>query len=1175
MMAMVLRLVPAFVVAFGLFGAFVTTAFGEEARPGWELVAETLPTNLIPVAEGSGQASGTIAIDVFNVGAGEAGGIVTLTDVLPPGIKAKQAGLLVKEGEAGENFGVHSTIGVDEFWDCTGNEPGGQVEGASVVTCTLEPGALSQGAESIFAGGGGLPVPTPEDGHNISPPVGISVQAAAAASGLVNRVSVAGGGALSGSSTSDPVTVSSAPAGPGFETWDAWFSNANGTIDTQAGSHPYEATFDFSLNTALEAPNEAGERNGLLSEAEPRSLEVRLPPGFVGDPLAVPQCTPAQLTIKSGEGCPADTQVGRIDVPSLSGLAVSRDVFNMVPRPGVAAEFGLNFEGILVYLDSTVRTGGDDGVSTHVDNIPQRVSRQSILTLWDVPGEASHDLWRCGRPGGCHAGAVFTPAEPARSFLTLPTSCEGAQPFSISFLSGWEAPHESFSVSATSHNAFDEPVGFTGCSALSFGPSIAIGPDTAQADHPAGLSAEVKPPLGGLEEPGQLGTSDIQNTTVKLPVGFVINPGQAVGLQACPHGKADPLPGQERYGDNLPSPQEQAEGRGETEEFYGAAFCPGASKVGTVEIESPLIEAAREKLFKGNVYVLQSQPPNLELLLAATADGVNLKLVGKVHLCESSGEVVAGKTCEAPGQLITTFEHTPALPFTVFSLKFSGGQQAALDTPAHCGTYTTTSDFTPWSNPFIGEAFPTAQFNITEGPGGSACPPSPLPFTPELTAGTTADHAGAFTNFSLLLQRSDAQQRISGLRVEVPEGLTGFISNVQLCTNAQAESNSCPEASKIGHTVAESGAGSYPLVVPEPGRGEAPIYLTEAYEGAPFGLSFVVPLKVGPFELPTQRVRAKIEIDPHTAQIVGTSNELPQQVAGVPTDLRAVDAVIERPEFLVNPTSCEAKEFTGTAYGTPPPGSSEPAQTASIASHFKVEGCGALKFTPSLATTTAAHASKKDGAALTFKISYPKAPQGTEAWFNEAKFDIPKQLPARLTTIQRACLAATFESNRAACPVHSVIGHAIVHTPLLPVPLEGPVYFVSYGGAKFPDAVVVLQGDGVTVELTGETFIDKKTGVTSATFPNTPDVPFENIEVTLPTGEYSEFGANLPEKANDDFCGQKLEMPTFFKASNGLEIRQDTPVQVVGCPKAKPKKKGKKAGRATKSGRAHRPQHGG
>jgi hypothetical protein len=233
-----------------------------------------------------------------------------------------------------------------------------------------------------------------------------------------------------------------------------------------------------------------------------------------------------------------------------------------------------------------------------------------------------------------------------------------------------------------------------------------------------------------------------------------------------------------------------------------------------------------------------------------------------------------------------------------------------------------------------------------------------------------------------------------------------------------------------------------------------------------------------------------------------------------------------------------------------------------LSTPFQVANCANLKFQPKVAVSTGGRSSKKDGASLKFKITYPKGAMGSESWFAGAKFVIPKQLPAELKTIQQACLAATFESDRAACPKHSVIGRAVVHTPLLPEPLQGPVYFVSYGGAKFPDAVIVLSGYGITIELHGETYIHA--GVTSATFRNTPDVPFESFEVNLPTGEYSEFGTNLG-LGKYDFCGHKLTVPTTLNAQNGLEIRQETPVAITGCPKAKAHKKAKKKTRGGKT----------
>jgi hypothetical protein len=189
-------------------------------------------------------------------------------------------------------------------------------------------------------------------------------------------------------------------------------------------------------------------------------------------------------------------------------------------------------------------------------------------------------------------------------------------------------------------------------------------------------------------------------------------------------------------------------------------------------------------------------------------------------------------------------------------------------------------------------------------------------------------------------------------------------------------------------------------------------------------------------------------------------------------------------------------------------------------------------------------------------------PQGAEANITKVKVDLPRQLPSRLTTLQKVCLAATFEANPAGCPSGSIVGHATVRTPLLPVPLTGPAYFVSHGGAAFPDLTIVLQGYGVTVDLVGSTFINKK-GITSTTFKTVPDVPFNTFELTLPKGRFSALGANLPKKAKGSFCGQNLKMPTEFKAQNGLEIHQQTPITITGCPKAKKAKKSKKAGKSS------------
>jgi hypothetical protein len=1024
-------------LVFGISALAVTSAPAMALNaPGWHVDSHSYPTNLPPGSNGE------LGVDVYNIGGAASGAGATLTDTLPAGMEG-----LSEEG-----------------WTCGAGTP---------MTCSHEIPAMVPGRREEYylkiIVGSGMPEGT-----------------------VVNKLNLSGGGALSSVSASDPLMVSSTAAKFGFSKEDEWFSNADGTLDTQAGSHPYAFTHTFELNADAKATPEG---------SEVRNVTVNLPPGVIGNTTAIEQCKREQF---DREECPAGSQIG-VAPSGLGGnphiFTLFLAIYNLVPPPGHPAEFGFTLFGNQVFLDAAVRSDGDYGITEHVNNLPQREIVTSAVDIWGVPADPSHDAERTCLVNriiviGCSSPASRVP------FLTLPTSCSGPERYSA-VANEWFDGSVTDQISVLSHDANSAPQGLTGCERLGFEPSISVAPDTSNADTPTGLTVELKTPQEGLATTNGLATSNIKDTTVTLPEGVVINPGQAAGLGACQTGES---------------------GVG----TQGPPSCPSNSKVGTDEIETPLLKTS----LKGNVYVLQSNPPNLKLLVAASGEGVNLKLVGDVHLDETTG------------RLTTTFKETPELPFTTFRLSFSGGAQAALATPTGCGTFSTSSDFTPWSSPFVQDVFPTSAFVINHGSGGSACPSGALGFTPSLIAGATTDQAGGFTNFSLLLTRPDDQQRISSLRFVAPQGLTGMLSKVPLCMNAQAETNTCPEASKIGHTVVESGPGPYPLVVPEPGQPPAPIYLTESYGGAPFGLSIVVPLHVGPFVLPTQRVRAKIEVDPNTSQLTVTTDPLPQVVAGVPTDLRAVDAVVEHPEFMINPTNCDPQSFSGTAYGAPPPGAGGPSASAAIGSHFQVGACQALKFTPKFAVATSGKTSKANGASLNVKLSFPNLPQGSESNIRTVKVDLPKQLPSRLTTLQKACTEAQFNTNPAGCPAASVIGHATAITPILPVPLSGPAYFVSHGGAKFPELIMVLQGYGITIELHGETFISKA-GITSSTFHAVPDQPVSSFELDLPQGPYSALAAN------GNLCTSKLSMPTEFIGQNGALLNQTTKVNVTGCPKAK------------------------
>ncbi len=983
-------------------------------------------------------ASGEVAVVVQEIGAQKSSAGTILEDTLPLGVEG-----LSEQG-----------------WACNGESP----DVCALTLSTFSPNQIEEY---------GLKV---------------NVSAGVAEGPVQNLTRISGGGAAESVSTRDTLQISSEAETFGFADASAWFSAANGAFDTQAGSHPYGFTVNFDLNNTEERRPAGGEL---------RNLTLNLPPGFIGDPQAVERCSRERF---NGERCQAGAQVGTDTADLGPGIRFTFPVYNLVPEPGSPAEFGFVLAGIRVFLDATVRSGGDYGLTEHADNLPQRQILTNSTTIWGTPADHSHDWQRyCSGSPGCAATTGEAP------FLTVPTSCTGALPFSVT-ANTWNDESAISKVGFETLSKAQLPQGFEGCDKLTFAPTISAAPDTTTADSPAGLSVEVKEPQEGLvasekelvySSSVRIAPADLKDTSVVLPEGVVINPGQAAGLTACQAGE-----------DSVGS--------------EGPPSCPSSSQVGTDEIDTPLLAHA----LKGDVYILQSNPPNLQLLVSAEGEGVFLKLVGDVHLDERTG------------RLTTTFKETPELPFTSFRLSFSGGARAALTTPTGCGEFTTSSDFTPWSSPFGADVFRSSGFLISAG-----CT-SQLPFSPVLTAGSTTDQAGGFTDFSLLLTRADEQQRIEKLQFKTPEGLLGMISKVPLCGEPQAAEGTCPAASEIGHTQVTAGPGPYPLVVPEPGQPAAPIYLTGGYKGAPYGLSIVVPVIAGPFNLGTIVVRASIAVDPITAQLTVTTDPLPTIIDGIPTDLRTIDAVIDRPGFMFNPTDCSPQEFAGSATSTQ-------GTTVPISSHFQMGSCRSLTFKPDFKVSTAGQSTKANGSSLDAKIVYPTTPLGANQASSQSniasvKVSLPIQMPSRLTTLQKACLAKVFEENPANCPKESLVGTATAVTPVLPVPLTGPAYFVSHGGEAFPSLIVVLQGYGVTVDLVGTTFISKA-GITSSTFKQVPDVPITSFDLKLPQGPYSALAANLPVSAKGSYCGQNLVMPTLFVAQNGAEIQQNTPIAVEGC----------------------------
>jgi hypothetical protein len=929
----------------------------------------------------------------------------------------------------------------------------------------------------------------------------------------VNKVSVSGGGALP-ETGSGPVSVSAAPPRFGVENLELNPLNENGSPDTQAGSHPFELTTTLDLNLK-QGPQ------GALPVGLAKDLSFRLPPGLVGNPEVLPRCTEAQFTrlvLELASQCPDNTAIG---VASLSlteffeqgGVGkLYAPVFNLVPNVGEPARFGFEILGVFVYLDTAVQAGGDYGVTVNVNNISQIVAFEgSQVTLWGSPADPLHDSARgsCvklfGPRGTCPvSGQVVVP------FLTLPTSCTGPLKTSV-LVDSWEEPNNLLEGSYTLRDSAGTELGMDGCNRLPFNPSISVAPDGQAASTPTGLTVGIHVPQEATLTPTGLSEADVKDTTVTLPEGVALNPAAADGLGACSTEQIGFKGVAPLSGTNLFSP--------------GTAACPEDSKVGTVQIQTPLLADPLE----GAVYLAaQNQNPfgSLVALYIVAEDpkaGVLIKLAGEVKLSES-------------GRIVSTFDNTPQLPFENLHLKFFGTARAPLSTPALCGGYTTTASIAPWSgNP---PADSSSEFKITTGPNGSPCA-DPLPFAPSLTAGTTSIQAGGFSPFTMTMSREDGDQDLQGIQLHMPPGLSGLLAGVTLCGEAQANAGTCGPDSQIGETIVSVGLGGDPFSV-KGGK----VFITGPYEGAPFGLSIVNPAKAGPFDLGQVVVRARIEVDPVTSALTITTDNtgpyrIPTMLDGIPLQIKHVNVTVNRSGFTFNPTNCDPQAITGSLQSTQ--GASQ-----DLSVPFQVTNCATLGFKPSFKVSTSGKTSRANGASLKVKLAYPKTTFGSQANIKTVKVDLPKQLPSRLSTLQKACPDKTFNENPALCSTASRIGQAKATTPLIPVPLTGPVYFVSHGGAKFPELIIVLQGYGVTVDLHSETFISKQ-GITSSTFHTVPDVPVGTFELELPQGPFSALAAN------GGLCKSKLRMPTAFTAQNGAVIHQNTPIGVTGCPKHKAK----------------------
>jgi hypothetical protein len=951
---------------------------------------------------------------------------------------------------------------------------------------------------------------------------------------------------------------------------------------TQAGGRPDGTTmFAWTRNTEGVGTTPSRVDGGV------DNIVVDLPPGFFANPTATPKCPTEKFDVDPML-CPPETQVGilRLNIEGVTGggsniFPIAWDttypVYNLVPRAGRPAEIGFAHASgepvVNVRLEGKARTNGDFGITAFVGQVPAALSPiAQAITIWGVPWAASNDVWRAktalfedfackavpalpftnnyippnGLAPGCNAS--YDPTwGPIKPFIANPTECDGKEPTVTLRTDSYQNPDPADPDWKT-YTSASPPV--TGCDKVPFDATAVFAPTSAAADSASGLNVDIgipqnnDPPASVATNPSDttgapafwksdagLATAHLDKTVVTLPEGMTVNPSGAAGLEACSDGTM----GVRQLGNPpLFTNTDPTDG-------LGGDDCPDGSKIGTVEATTPLLE---EKL-TGD-FVLgepkSTDPQSGEmfrvfLVLRNKARG----LVAKVY-----GTSVADPNT---GRLTATFDKNPRVPVDNIKVAIKGGDRGLFAMPQDCGERSTNAVFTPWTaaNNGGGVAKATSSgFTV----GGDCA----LGFAPGQQAGMSTSTAKQNGTFSFKFSRNDGEQWFKSLVVGLPEGLLASVKGFVgpgLCSSAQADAGACPEASRIGSADATAGTGN-PFVLEKKGD----VYLTEGYKGGPFGLMVRVPVEAGPFRgdkaLTPIVVRQAIYVNKTTAAVSVVSDPLPEIWHGIPVRVRSVTVNVDRPAFMVNPTSCVQKQVGGFYLGTRGAG-------AFAASAFRATGCGGLPLKPNLYMNLTAKKIKelRDGGHPGLSTVLTQAPG--ESNLRRVQARLPLSLALDPDNAQELCKFV--DGQKEACGPKSVVGTAKAFSPLLNRPLTAPVYFVENQRIDpktkrviktLPTLLIPLKGEiAVTVRGTSDVIRGKLVN----TFDLLPDAQISRFELDINGGKNGILTVTLDR----DAC--KGKQVTFMDV-DGQNGRQFDPQVTMKTPCKKLLKAEKKKAKA-------------
>lgn len=1094
----------ALITATALLLIALPIASASAGSPWWQVLSGSRPTNFAPGG------SGRLVLTLTNLGDAPVDATtnpVTIVDQLPEGVTAT---------------GVQTAAGLQNHFgpvSCT-------VVTSSEVSCTFE-----------------KTLPSYE---------GIEVEVLAeltGPTGAAGKVTVSGGNAPS-ASAAQVVKVSEEETPFGIEYFSGVAEEEGGGVSSQAGKHPFQFTTTVQLNAGTVIPGFTRGGNIVEQPALPRNLRFPLPAGLLANPTAVARCPMADFSVSDNfvNRCPAASAIGVASVTVIETLTLgfvreAVPVFNLPPANGEPARFGFMAAGDPVVIDTAIDPDNAYRVTAIVSNVTQ-VARflGSTVTFWGTPGDPRHDSsrgWGCAyaeHPGGCARPANLS----EDAFMRQPVSCASPLLFGVE-MEPWNVP-----VGSEVKSGSFESDPLLGCNKVPFDPTLIAAPTSKAAENPSGLGFEITMPGAGLKNGAGISEGQPKKVEAILPEGMTLNPSAAEGLAVC--SQADYA--RERF--------DSAPGEG----------CPEASKVGNVQIETPLIE----EQVNGALYLAKSfeNPSNSLLALYIIARVPQRGILVKLPVKVESDPVT--------GQLTSTVDGAPQVPVQSFTLNFREGARAPLVTPPRCGSFNVMARFTPWSakdpdKPRPGEVVTrSSAFAVQRGVDGGACPAGGLPpLHPGLEAGTLNNAAGHYSPFNVRLSRNDGEQEITHFSIKLPPGIVGKLAGIPFCSDAaiaaakartgphggaeELASPSCPAASEVGHTLVGAGVGQ--VLAYAPGK----IYLAGPYNGSALSIAAITAAKVGPFDLGTVVVREALKINPETAEVfidATGSDPIPHIIKGIPVHLRDIRIYTDRPNFVLNPTSCEPTSTASTVLGSGLDfGSEADDQPVTVSTRFQAADCASLGFKPKLALSLKGGTKRNQVPAFKAVLTYPK--RGAYANIAKAQVTLPHSVFLDNAHIGTVCTRPVFNEGNfpgEKCPAASVYGKASAITPLLDEPISGLVYLRPNGGEReLPDLVVALHSGKININLVG--YIDsvgKKGSEVSRirnTFALVPDAPVTKFTLEMAGGKKG----LLINSTN--LCKSTNKAVAAFTGQNGKKHTIEPVLKPLGC-----KKQGKKAKRS-------------